>query len=78
MKANQDKRHLVVSKNDNVSMYIGPFKIRNTNCEKLLEIKVDSRFNFNERLDHIIKKASRRINALSRITLFMNIRKRHF
>ena len=57
-------------------MHIGPFEIKNTNCEKLLGIKVNSRLNFNEHLDGIIKKASREINALSRITPFMNINKR--
>ena len=76
MKANQDKCHLIVSKNENVSIYIGPFEIKNTNCEKLLGIKVDSILNFNEHLDGIIKKASRKINALSRITPFINISKR--
>ena len=29
MKANQDKCHLIVSKNENVSMHIGPFEIKN-------------------------------------------------
>ena len=29
MKANQDKRHLITSKNENVSMYIVPFIIKN-------------------------------------------------
>ena len=63
MKANQDKCHLIVSKNENVSMHIGPFEIKNINCEKLLGIKVDSRLNFNDHLDGIIKKASHKINA---------------
>ena len=27
-------------------MHIGPFEIKNTDCEKLLGIKVDSRLNF--------------------------------
>ena len=55
MKANQDKCHLVISKNENVSVHIDPFGIKNTNCEKLLGIKVDSRFNFRLKkiLDHI-------------------------
>ena len=65
MKANQDKCHLIVSENENVSMHIGPFEIKNTNCEKLLGIKVDSRLNFNEHLDGMFKKASGKINALS-------------
>ena len=76
MKANQDKCHLIVSKNENISIHIGPFEIKNTNCEKLLGIKVDSRLNFNEHLHGIIKKVSRKINALSRTTPFMNISKR--
>ena len=57
-------------------MHIGPLEIKNTNCEKLLGLKVDSRFNFNERLGGIIKKTGRKIKALSRITSFINIRKR--
>ena len=76
MKANRDKCHLIVSKNENISMHIGPFEIKNTNCEKLLKIKVDSRLSFNEHLDGIIKKASPKINALSTITPFTNISKR--
>ena len=75
MKANRDKCHLIVSKNENISMHIAPFKIKNTNCEKFLGIKVDSRLSFNEHLDGIIK-ASSKINALSRITPFTNISKK--
>ena len=51
-------------------MHKGPFEIRKANCEKLLGIEVDSRLNFNEHLGSIIKKTSRKINALSRITHF--------
>ena len=58
-------------------MHIGPFEIKNTNCEKLLGTKVDSKLNVNEHLNGVIKKASRKINALSRIIPFMNISKRH-
>ena len=57
-------------------MHIGLFDIKNNNCEKLLVIKLDSRLNFNEHLDGIIKKASRKVNELSRITPFMDISKR--
>ena len=76
MKVNQDKCHLPISKNEDVSMYIGPFEIKITHCEKLLGIKVDSKLNFNEHLDCIIKRASRKINAISRITPLMNISKK--
>ena len=36
MKPNQNKFHLIVSKNKNVLMYIAPFQNKNTNGEKLL------------------------------------------
>ena len=45
-------------------MHIGPFEFKNTNCEKLLGIKVDGRLNFIKHLDGIIKKASCKINAV--------------
>ena len=34
-------------------MHIDPFEIKNTNCGKLIEIKVDSGLNFSEHLDGI-------------------------
>ena len=74
-KANQDKCNLIFSKNENVSVHIGPFEIKAINCEKLSVTKVCSRLSFNELVDSIVKKASRKINALSRITPFINIRK---
>ena len=64
MKVNQDKCHLIISKNENVSMYFGPFEVRETNCETLFGIKVDSRLNFKEHSNGIIKKASRKINIV--------------
>ena len=51
-------------------------KLKTPIVKKPLGIKVDSRLNFNKHLDGIIKKASRKINALSKITPFINISKR--
>ena len=78
MKVNQDKCNLIVSKNENVSVDTGPSEIEKASCVKLLSVLVDSRLNFNEHLDAIIKKAIRKINALSRITPFMKINKGTF
>ena len=52
--------------------------IENSTCEKLLGIKVDNKLNFSEHLDGIIKKASRKVSALSRIFPFMDLTKRRF
>ena len=75
MKANKDKCHLIVSSNEHVSMKLDNIEIENSNCERLLGVKIDSKLNFKEHLDGIIKKASRKINALSRIAPYMNIGK---
>ena len=52
--------------------------IDNSTCEKLLGVKVDNKLNLNEHLDGIIKKASCKVSALSRIFPFMDLTKRHF
>ena len=77
MKANKDKCHLIVSSNEHVSMKLDNIEIENSNCERLLGVKkIDSKLNFKELLDGIIKIASRKINASSRIAPYMNIGKR--
>ena len=76
MKANKDKCHLIVSSNEHVSMKLDNIEIENSNCDRLLGVKIDSKLNFKGHLDGIIKKASRKINALSRIAPYMNIGKR--
>ena len=76
MKANHDKCHLLVSGKNNVTMNASGFKIKNSECEKLLGIKVDCGLKFENYLSGVIKKASNKINALSRVTPFMNLSKK--
>ena len=76
MKANKDKCHLVISTNQNVSMKIDNIELGNTSSEKLLGIIIDSKLNFKKHLEGIIKKDSREVNVLSRITPYMNFTKR--
>ena len=57
-------------------MKLENIEIENSNCERLLGVKIDSKLNFKEHLDEIIKKASRKIIALSCITPYMDIAKR--
>ena len=73
IKINKNKYHLIVSGNGHVSMKLDNIEIENSNCKRLLGVKIDSKLNFKEHLDGIIKKASRKINALSRIARYMNI-----
>ena len=74
--ANYDKCHLLVTGKNNVTMNAIRIKIKNTECEKLLGIKVDCRLKFENYLEGVIKKASNKINTLSRVTLFMSLSKK--
>ena len=74
MKPNISKCHLLVNKKDEVTITIGDTEIKNSEYEKLLGIKVDTKLNFNEHLNDIISKAS--FNALSTVTPYMSLSKK--
>ena len=76
MKANISKCHLLVNKNDEVVINLGETEIKNSEYEKLLGIKVDTKLNFNEHLNDIINKASFKVNALSRIVPYRSLCKK--
>ena len=72
MKANISKFHRPVNNKGEVTMRIGDTEIKNSEYEKLLGIKVDTKLNFNEHLNYIISKASRKVNALSTVMTYMS------
>ena len=76
MKENRDKCRLITSKRSCMNLKIRNINIDNSTCKKLLGVKVDNKLNFNEHLDEIIKKASRKVRTLSRIFPFMDLTKR--
>ena len=76
MKSNADKCNLLVSTNETVKIQVGNYNIANSKCEKLLGINFDHNMNFDKHLSELCKKASRKINALSRITPYMNVSKK--
>ena len=67
MNANKDKCHAVISNNEKVSMKIDNIELENTSSEKLLSIIIDSKLNFKEHLERLIKKAS--LKVISNYTL---------
>ena len=75
MKANIIKCHLLVNKKDEVVINLGETEIENSECEKLLGIKVDTKLNFNKHLNDIsVKPAARvvRYTSLSKKKILMN------
>ena len=67
MKANPDKCHLLLSKNENFEANINGNRISNTTFEKLLGVAFDNQLNFNHHISKICKTASSKIQALARV-----------
>ena len=59
-----------------VSAKIGKFVISNSNEEKLLGIKIDTKLSFENHVSSLCKKASQKLHALARIVNFMDLGKR--
>ena len=76
LKSNPDKCHALVSTNKHLNMKVCDYTIGNSQCEKLLGVKIDVNLNFNKHISDLCKKASRKIFALARIAPFMSIEKR--
>ena len=76
LKNNADKCHVLVSKNKSIGVNIGNYTIDNSECEKLLGVKIDVNLNFSDHISDLCKKASRKISALARVTPFMVLEKR--
>ena len=59
-----------------ISIKVKDYIIKNSDYEKLLGVTVDANLNFNCDLENILKKASKKVHVLARITTFMSIPKR--
>ena len=68
LKNNVDKCHVLVSTNKPIGIKIGDYTIDNSECEKLLGVKIDVKLNLNDHISDVCKKASRKISALARVT----------
>ena len=77
MKANPGKFHLLINNSKkSFQIKIGNETASNSKYEKLLGIKVDHELNFNEHVSWLCKKASQKVNALSRIASYMTFDQR--
>ena len=72
MKGNPGKYHLLLSGSDPSKITIGNKIISSSKCKKLLGIKIGNNLNFKEHIESLCKKASQKINALSRLVSSMN------
>ena len=77
MKANDDKCHLILSSpEDDIAFQIENSTIKCSKVKKLLGVHIDYKLKFDTHVEIICKKARRKLNALSRITNYMELPKR--
>ena len=76
MKANNDKCHVLMSTVTSISIKVKDYITKNRDNEKLLGVAVDANHNFNCHLENILKKASKKVHVLARITPYMSLSKR--
>ena len=72
MRPNEDKCHLLVINQENVSVTLGNEKISCSSTVDLLGIKIDDKLNFNEHVSKLCKKGNQKLHALARISKYMN------
>ena len=76
LKGNVNKCHLFANTDQEVSLNVDNFTIKNSECEKPLGVKFDSKLTFNQHISNLCNGNSRKVNALARITSSMNLPKR--
>ena len=76
LKGNADKSNFLVSTSQKVSLNVNIFEIKNSDCEKLLGVKFNSKLRLDQHTTDLCRRAGRKIHALARVTPFMNLSKR--
>ena len=76
MKVNTGKSHLLLSSNSRTRCTIGNNYIESKDEQVLPGIAIDSNLTSESCINSICKKASQKLNALARITPYMNMQKR--
>ena len=76
MKVNTDKSHLLLSGNVSLTSNIDNKLIESENEQVLLGVTIDSNLSFEKHINNLCKKASQKLNALARISGYINFQKR--
>ena len=72
MKANDDKCHLLVANQENVSVTLGNVIIVATDSVELIGVKIDKNLNLNEHVSHLCKKGNQKLPALALISKYLS------
>ena len=72
MKSNNDKSHLLIINNNDLTINIGNEEISASTSVKLLRVTIDNKLDFEQHVRKIYKKASAKLHALARIAKYMD------
>ena len=72
MKSNDDKCHLIVANEENVSITLGQETIESSDSVVLLGINIDKKLNFSEHVSTLLKKGNQKLHALARISKYLS------
>ena len=75
MKANDGKCHLLLSAQDDANSQISNTTINCSRSQKLLGIVFVNKLKFDKHIENIYQKANRKLNALTRVTNYMELPK---
>ena len=72
MIANDDKCHLLVANQENVSVTLGNEIIEATDSVELLGVTIDKNLDLNEHVSNLCKKGNQKLHALARISNYLS------
>ena len=76
MKANLGKCHMLLSSTESLNFQISETVIHNSQSKKLLGMTFDNKLKFEKHINTICQKDYRKLNALARLTPYMELTKR--
>ena len=76
MKSDEDKYNFLCSTSKKVGLIVENKEINNSTHERFLGVTINSNLSFKTRINDICKKASLKLNALSRITPHLDFKKK--
>ena len=76
MKADIDKCHLLLGTKEKLKVNISNYVIINSDKEKLLGVTIDNHLKFESHIKSLCSKASQKLYALSKASLYMSLKQR--
>ena len=72
MKSNDDKCHLIIANNEEISLNLEHDIIRSSDSVKLLGVYIDKKLNFNQHVSKLCKKGNQKLHALARVSNYLS------